>query len=131
MTQSELQELVMQNAREGKVTLMTVEGLATADIDDIIKQPAEGLLYDLNRDRVTTITLIGKDPKWINDYAVAVVIEKLKTELDARDSEIKALREKAVVLVDRIFDESEPLRACGDCRKCAEELRAALVKETK
>ena len=43
---------------------------------------ADSLLYDLNRDKSTTIAL-GRDgmERWINDYAVAVVIEYLLNEL--------------------------------------------------
>lgn len=44
---------------------------------EFIKQPIEGMLYDLNRNEVTVLTLI-EDPKWVNDYAVSKVIQELK-----------------------------------------------------
>jgi hypothetical protein len=56
---------------------MTHEGLMEAKLDEVIKQPTEGLLYDLNRDRITILTYIN-DPKWVNDFACMKVIEKLK-----------------------------------------------------
>ena len=78
---STLKELVLQNAKEGKVVIMTVDGPMSTSLEEITRQPTEGLLYDLNRDKVTVLTLMD-DPKWVNDYAVAMVIEYLHTALD-------------------------------------------------
>lgn len=66
----------------GNITIETIEGLAVIPLDDIVNWEADSLLYDLNRDKSTTISL-GKDgmERWINDYAVAVVIEYLLNEL--------------------------------------------------
>ena len=73
---------VLENERTGKVTYMTGMGLMTSTLESFCRQDAEGVLYDLNRDRATTITL-GRNGggRWINDYAVAVVIEYLLNEL--------------------------------------------------
>jgi len=81
MDTKELKALILEEARKGNVVLNTFEGLMVANLDGLIKQPTDGLLYDLNRDKATVMTLI-KDPKWINDYAVALVIEKLKSIID-------------------------------------------------
>jgi hypothetical protein len=61
---------------------MTFEGPARMKLDDLIDQPAEGLLYDLNRDMGTVLTFI-EDPKWVNDFVVYKVITELKKRLDA------------------------------------------------
>ena len=50
-------------------------------IADFIKQPADGILYDLNRNESTVLTFLP-DPKWINDFAVAQVIRALKKRID-------------------------------------------------
>lgn len=50
-------------------------------IDRFIKQPLEGMLYDLNRLPEVVMTFID-DPKWVNDYAVYLVIKKLKEHYD-------------------------------------------------
>lgn len=73
---------VLENERKGKVTYMTGMGLMTSTLESFCRQNADGVLYDLNRDRATTITL-GRNgmERWINDYAVAVVIEYLLNEL--------------------------------------------------
>lgn len=66
----------------GNITIKTIEGLAVIPLNDIVNWDADSLLYDLNRDKATTIAL-GRDgmERWINDYAVAVVIEYLLNEL--------------------------------------------------
>lgn len=83
--------VIKDNEKHGIVTIQSIDGLLSCPLDKIVEQPAEGLLYDLNRDKLTTITL-GKDgmERWINDYAVAVVIEYLMKELKkARNGQIK------------------------------------------
>ena len=75
-------DYVLEREKEGKIVIATFDGFAEANIDEIIKQPTEGLLYDLNRDKVTILTFI-EDKKWVNDYACMKVIEKLKALLSA------------------------------------------------
>lgn len=78
-----LLDLIQQKEKEGKVVFMTIEGPTEADLEKFIQQPTEGILYDLNRDRATVLTFMKKgNPKWINDYAVGLVIAKLKSKLD-------------------------------------------------
>ena len=78
MELGELKNFVREKANEGKVVFMTCEGPMIADLDEFIQQGAAGILYDLNRDKATTLALASEDNlRWINDYAVAVVIEKL------------------------------------------------------
>lgn len=76
-------EKIKANEQEGKVVFMTAFGMMSLPIDRLCRQCADGLLYDLNRDEATTLTL-GKngDERWINDYAVAKVIRYLMEELD-------------------------------------------------
>lgn len=88
----EVKDLILQKAKENRV-VMTFEGLMSMDLDEIIKQPTEGLLYDLNRDKATVLSWID-DPKWVNDFAVAMVIEKLKEQNEQLQKEI-----------DRLYDE--------------------------
>lgn len=73
-------DLVLEKETEGKLVFMTIEGPMVADVEEFIKQPTEGILYDLNRDRATVLTFID-DEKWVNDFAVGLVIAKLKEKL--------------------------------------------------
>jgi hypothetical protein len=78
MELGELKTFIREKEKEGKVVFMTCEGLKIADINELVGQGAQGILYDLNRDKATTMTLASEDNlRWINDYAVATVIEKL------------------------------------------------------
>lgn len=78
MELGELKNFIREKEKEGKVVFMTCEGPMIANLDEFIQQSAQGILYDLNRDKATTMTLASEDNlRWINDYAVAVVIEKL------------------------------------------------------
>lgn len=76
----ELKNKILKEYKKGNIVVSTSEGIMTTSLKDIINQPTEGLLYDLNRDEATILTLID-DPKWINDYACMVVIRELKKQL--------------------------------------------------
>jgi len=78
----EIQDLLLSEEKKGNVVFATCEGFMTSPIDEFIKQPIEGLLYDLNRDSATIFSQLD-NPKWINDYAVNLVIKKLKEFYDA------------------------------------------------
>lgn len=75
-------DVIRGQEKNGNITIETIEGLAVIPLDDIVNWEADSLLYDLNRDKATTIAL-GRDgmERWINDYAVAVVIEYLLNRL--------------------------------------------------
>ena len=77
-------EMVLGEYKKGNVVFMTIEGPMVAPLKEYIKQPTEGLLYDLNRDKATVLTQIKNHAKWVNDYAVAIVIEELKRQLDGK-----------------------------------------------
>jgi hypothetical protein len=81
-----LADLLLRKEKEGKVVFHTIDGLMEAELDKFIQQPTEGLLYDLNRDRVTCIHWLDGDEAnyWINNFAVALVIGKLKEYYDKR-----------------------------------------------
>ena len=72
-----LKNFVLENEKENRIVFLGFGGLMSADIDEFLKQPLEGILYDLNRLPEVVLTFID-DPKWVNDYAVYLVIKKLK-----------------------------------------------------
>ena len=72
-------DIVLKEYREGKIVYMGWDGAQTCDLKSFLTQPADGILYDLNRDHATVLTMI-KDQKWVNDYAVAMVITELKKQ---------------------------------------------------
>lgn len=75
-----LKDLIRDKAKEGKVVFYTVEGLAVADIDKLINQPIDGLLYDLNRLPEVIMSNFGK--RSVNDYAMMLILKRLKEMAD-------------------------------------------------
>ena len=71
--------LIKDAERRGNIVIMTEMGLMDVSLEKFCEQDADSILYDLNRDEATTLTL-GCDGlvRWVNDYAVAKVIRYLK-----------------------------------------------------
>jgi hypothetical protein len=91
----EVLEKIREREKEDMVVFLTIDGFMEAKLENFIKQPADGILYDLNRERITTITLAEAgeiDQRWANDYAVAVTIEYLHDRLSASLSEVEKLQ---------------------------------------
>jgi hypothetical protein len=84
MKPEELKDKIIEEYKKGNIVVSTIEGIKTAPLKEIINQPTEGLLYDLNRDEATILTFIN-DPKWINDYACVAVIRELKKQLNQQE----------------------------------------------
>lgn len=74
-----VKEKVLSEYEKGNVVVSSIEGLQAMPLNEFIKQPVEGMLYDLNRGELTVLAFI-EDPKWVNDYAVCKVIRALKHE---------------------------------------------------
>ena len=72
-----IKDKVLKEYKKGNIIVAGIDGLQGMPIKEFIKQPVEGMLYDLNRDEATVLTLID-NPKWVNDYAVSKVIVALK-----------------------------------------------------
>ena len=89
--QKKLQERILAERDKGNVVFWGLPGeLMTASLTDFINQPAEGMLYDLNRLEEISLTFLA-DKKWVNDFAVALVIRKLDSELREAQKRIKIL----------------------------------------
>lgn len=78
---SELKDKVLEEYKNGNIVIATPEGLQVINLSEFIKQPVDGLLYDLNKNEAIVLTFID-DPRWINDYAVCQVIRALKSKID-------------------------------------------------
>jgi hypothetical protein len=80
---NELKETVLKARSEGKVAMWLLPGqLGITPLEDFLKQPADGILYDLNRLEECALSN-APDIRWVNDFAVAVVIRKLVEQRDA------------------------------------------------
>lgn len=105
----DIKEMVLEQYQKGNVVIASFEGLGITKLEDFIQQPAEGILYDLNRIEPVVLTFLP-DPKWVNDYAVAKVIRALKdyiAELEDKKTnygwtkhEMRGLLEDVVTALD-------------------------------
>jgi hypothetical protein len=80
-----LKDKILKEYEQGNIIVATHEGLASAKLEDIVKQPVDGLLYDLNRDEATILTFV-EDPKWVNDYALSQVVRVLHNKVAELES---------------------------------------------
>jgi len=83
---TELREFILSNMRDEKVVfLQSLDGedyvLTAVPIEDFLDQPIDGVLYDLNRLEEVSLTHID-DPKWVNDFAMALVVRALAKEIE-------------------------------------------------
>lgn len=95
-TNNEILEKVLSLQEDNKITIMTIDGLYSMDISDFDKQPLEGKLYDLNRDRASLYTMAneGKNKRWINDLAMVYFIEYWNNLIEKQNKEIDSLNSK-------------------------------------
>ena len=82
----DFKEVVMEEYRKGNIVYMSIEGPMTRPITEFVKQPVDGILYDLNRLEEVILTYIEKE-KWINDYALTKLVRY-------QDKRIKELEEQ-------------------------------------
>lgn len=74
MTDEKLRDKILEEYKKGNICYRTIEGVMSCPIESFVKQPLEGMLYDLNRDRATVMSFLD-DPKWTNDFALTVLLE--------------------------------------------------------
>lgn len=85
MAEKKWSEIVMEEREKGNVVcILLPDTWGKIPVKEIIKQPADGLLWDLNRDEATALSFMDKEgmTHWVNNFAVAMVIRELKHRLD-------------------------------------------------
>lgn len=128
-TNNEILDKVLALQADNKVAFMTVAGLKYGPIDEFVKQPLEGQLYDVNRDRATLYSMANenKNKRWINDLALVYMYEyanktieeqrryitELECELDLTRKSIEKLKLHIVELSAK--DENQNVDKTNDC----------------
>ena len=69
-----IKDKVLEEWDKGNLVYADIDGLKSIKLEDFIKQPLEGMLYDTNRDIATILTFLD-DPKWVNDFALTKLLE--------------------------------------------------------
>lgn len=88
-----IKDKILEEYEKGNIVINDIEGLQTMPIDKFIEQPTDGMLYDLNRCEEVVLTDVGKNERWVNDYAVSKVIRRLKNRI----AELEEIIEEACV----------------------------------
>jgi hypothetical protein len=82
-----IKDKVLREYKKGNIVVSGFEGLQLMPLAEFLKQPIDGMLYDLNRDEAVVLTFIN-DPKWINDFAVCKVIRALHQRITELESNL-------------------------------------------
>ena len=69
-----IRDKVLSEWNKGNLVYADFEGLKSIKFEEFIKQPLEGVLYDINRCLPVIMTYID-DPKWVNDFALTKLLE--------------------------------------------------------
>jgi hypothetical protein len=90
MTTKEIIDFILAKKKEGKAVYYVSPGeLAVSALEDLCNQPADGILYDLNRDEASILAFAGEDnPYWVNNYATAQVIRYLKDRVEELEKQL-------------------------------------------
>ncbi len=83
----ELKKRIREEHNKERVVYMSPEGPMVADMESFLKQPTEGILYDLNRDQAVVLSWMDEE-RWVNDLAVGFVIAALKDQVQALEKEL-------------------------------------------
>ncbi len=83
-----LKDLISEEYEKGNIVVASLGELQIYSLTEFVKQPIEGILYDLNRSEAVVLTF-SSDPKWINDYAACKVIRELKSRVEELEKEVE------------------------------------------
>lgn len=74
MDKEKLKDLVLDARNDGYIVFEDIEGVQRCKLENFVKQPLEGQLYDINRDWATLLTFLGEQT-WLNNAACVVLLE--------------------------------------------------------
>ena len=128
-TNNEILDKVLALQEDNKVAFMTIDGLQYSPIDEFVKRPLEGQLYDVNRDRAALYSMANenKNKRWINDLALVYMYEyanktieeqrrhitELECELDLTKKSIEKLKHSIVEISAK--DEDQNVDKTNNC----------------
>ena len=78
---------IIEEYKKSNIVCSTCTGLMVYNLDEIINQDVNGLLYDINRDEATILTMQGD--KWVNDYALTAVVRRMSKKTKELEREIE------------------------------------------
>ena len=88
-------EIVLEERDKGNVVCILLPGeFGTMPIKEIVKQPVDGLLWDLNRGEETALTFMDQKDMihWVNNFAVALVIRELHGQVASLTEKVEQMK---------------------------------------
>lgn len=83
--QQQKQELIASMIQDefnnGNLCVITIDGIMKCNFEAFMKQPINGILYDINRSELT-ILADKSNHRWVNDFAAVKVIRELHRQLE-------------------------------------------------
>jgi hypothetical protein len=133
---NELLEKILSLQAENKIAFMTIDGLQGGPIEDFVKQPIEGQLYDLNRDRATLYSMANenKNKRWINDLAFVYLYEYVNEIIENQRQEIVNLKGELGVKTRELDEAKQQLLGIKkekEIYKIVPEITAEITSEVK
>lgn len=109
MTTEEIIKLIKKKEKDGRVVFYeSPNGLVSVPVAVLCEQPADGILYDLNRNEASIFAFAGEDnPYWVNNYATALVIRYLKGRVEELERTIIEKEESMQQFVISIKEEKK------------------------
>jgi len=74
---------------KGNIVYRDIEGFKSIPIKKFIKQPLDGILYDLNRLEEVILTHAPTNEKWTNDFALVKLLRHYHAENEKLRKQIK------------------------------------------
>lgn len=89
-------KVVLEEQDKGNVIFICIDSIISGPVKEIVKQPVDGLLWDLNRDEATALTFMDQEGMihWVNNFAVALVIRELKSQITQLEAEVAQLKRR-------------------------------------
>ena len=69
-----IRDKVLAEWDKGNLVYADIEGLKSIKLEEFVKHPLEGILYDISRNTAIILTFLD-DPKWVNDFALTKLLE--------------------------------------------------------
>ncbi len=88
MTKEELRDMALAARKDGKVVMWVLpDQMMTAPVSEFVRQPADGILWDLNRGEECADF---DNIRGVNDFAVAVTIRELVKQRDEAEAKLSS-----------------------------------------
>ena len=88
MDKEKLKDLVLDARKDGYIVFEDFEGIKKCSLEDFVKQPLDGQLYDINRDWAAIMAFLGEQT-WLNNSACVILLEYYYNKCKELEAKLK------------------------------------------